>query len=72
MRHHFLLPELVSRYVRLLRYYTGVDDVPPTFRLNPPTYREEMARRLPLHTIPIADRSALPRDGRGAATVSAD
>ena len=72
VRQHFLLPELVSRYVRLLRYYTGVDAAPPAFRLNPPTYREEMARRLPRRRTPAADRSAVLRDRHDAVTVPAD
>ena len=70
VRQHFLLPELVSRYVRLLRHYTGVDDAPPAFRLNPPTYREEMARRR--RRTPAADRSAVLRDRHDAVTVPAD
>ncbi len=47
VRQNFLLPELVRRYLILLRYYTGVDRDHPTFRLNPTSYREELARLLP-------------------------
>ena len=47
VRQNFLLPELVRRYLILLRYYTGVDRDHPMFRLNPTSYREVLARLLP-------------------------
>lgn len=47
VRQNFLLPELVRRYLILLRYYTGVDRDYPTFRLNPTSYREVLASLLP-------------------------
>jgi trehalose synthase len=40
VRASFLLPELVRRYVLLIRFFTGVDHEPPPFRLNGVTYRE--------------------------------
>jgi len=40
VRQYFLLPELVSKYLILLRYYSGVDKEPPIFRLNGKAYRE--------------------------------
>ncbi len=43
VRRHFLLPELVRRYLLLLRYYSGVDRDYPAFRLNPTSYRERLA-----------------------------
>lgn len=48
VRQNFLLPELVRRYLILLRYYTGVDRDYPTFRLNPTSYREVLASLLPI------------------------
>ncbi len=42
VRQHFLLPELVRKYLLLLRYYTGVDGEPPGFRLNGYSYSEAM------------------------------
>jgi len=40
VRRNFLLPELLRRYLLLLRYYTGIDPQPPRFRLNKRSYRE--------------------------------
>ena len=48
VRQNFLLPELVRRYLILLRYYTGVDRDHPRFRLNPTSYREMLAGLLPM------------------------
>ena len=50
VRQNFLLPELVRRYLILLRYYTGVDRDHPRFRLNPTSYREMLAGLLPMPT----------------------
>ena len=47
VRQNFLLPELVRRYLTLLRYYTGIDPDYPSFRMNPISYRERLARLLP-------------------------
>ena len=47
VRQNFLLPELVRRYLTLLRYYTGIDPDYPLFRMNPISYRERLARLLP-------------------------
>jgi trehalose synthase len=40
VRKHFLLPELVRRYLILLRFYTGSNQELPEFRLNDLTYSE--------------------------------
>ncbi len=42
VRKHFLLPELIKRYLVLLRFHTGVDRELPEFRLNELTYSEVM------------------------------
>ena len=47
VRQNFLLPELLRRYLTLLRYYTGVDRDYPAFRMNPMSYRERLACLLP-------------------------
>ena len=40
VRKYFLLPELIRRYLILLRFYTNVDRRLPEFRLNDLTYSE--------------------------------
>ncbi|MBU0755574.1 MAG: glycosyltransferase, partial [Planctomycetes bacterium] len=40
VRRNFLLPELVRRYLVLLRFYTGLDRALPEFRLNGLSYSE--------------------------------
>jgi len=40
VRKYFLLPELIRRYLILLRFYTNVDRRMPEFRLNDLTYSE--------------------------------
>jgi trehalose synthase len=40
VRDNFLLPELVRRYLVLLRFYTGIDRELPAFRLNGLSYSE--------------------------------
>ncbi|NIM19368.1 MAG: glycosyltransferase [Candidatus Latescibacteria bacterium] len=40
IRKNYLLPDLVRRYLMLLRYYTGVDREPPPFRMNGKAYSE--------------------------------
>ena len=40
VREHFLLPEIVRRYLVLLRYYTGADSRIPPFRMNGLSYNE--------------------------------
>jgi trehalose synthase len=42
VRRHFLLPELVRKYLVLLRFYTGIDRKLPDFRLNDYSYSEAM------------------------------
>ena len=40
VRNHFLLPELVRRYLILLRFYTGIDAHLPPFRMDGLSYSE--------------------------------
>lgn len=40
VRRRFLIPELVRRYVTLMRFYSSVDREPPQFRLSDLTYSE--------------------------------
>ena len=40
VRTHFLMPELLRKYLLLLRFYTGVDNTVPDFRLNELSYSE--------------------------------
>jgi len=40
VRKHFLLPELVRRYLILLGFYSGSNQEVPEFRLNDLTYSE--------------------------------
>lgn len=40
VKNNFLLPELVGRYMKLLRYYINIDNAAPDFRLNDITYSE--------------------------------
>ena len=40
VREHFLLPEIIRRYLVLLRFYTGIDRTMPAFRLNGLSYSE--------------------------------
>ena len=47
VRDNFLLPELVKRYLMLLRYYGHVDKKPPAFRLGPMTYMEYLQSTRP-------------------------
>jgi len=47
VRQHFLLPELIRRYLVLLNYYTGVEQTAPAFRLNATSYREVVSTMLP-------------------------
>ncbi len=42
VRKHFLLPELVRRYLLLLQFYSGTTQEPPEFRLNDLTYSETL------------------------------
>ena len=47
VRHNFLLPELIRRYLVLLNYYAGVERTAPAFRLNTMSYREVVSTMLP-------------------------
>jgi trehalose synthase len=49
VRQNFLLPELVRRYLTLLRFYTHLDREPPAFRLNDLTYSEVITNVRPRH-----------------------
>jgi trehalose synthase len=49
VRQSFLLPELVRRYLILLRFYTHVDQQTPAFRLNGLTYSEVVHDVRPRH-----------------------
>ena len=49
VRRRFMLPELVRRYLVLLRYYAGVSQELPEFRLNGLTYSEIMHTIRPRH-----------------------
>lgn len=40
VRGNFLITNVMANYLRLIRYYTGVDESPPDFRLNSLTYSE--------------------------------
>lgn len=43
VRHNFLLPELMRRYLILMRFYTGKEKAFPEFRLDQLSYSEIMA-----------------------------
>ncbi len=49
VRQNFLLPELVRRYLTLMRFYTGQDRHAPEFRLNELTYTEVLSVVRPRH-----------------------
>lgn len=49
VREHFLLPELVRRYLILIKYYTGRSLEPPQFRLNDLSYSEVICIMRPHH-----------------------
>lgn len=42
VRRHFLLPELLRRYLVLMQFYTGMDETTPEFRLDQVSYSEIM------------------------------
>ena len=74
VRQHFLLPELVSRYLALLDYYSGVSDTLPHFRLNSVSHNEIAQALRPSHPripTPLVDGDLTRlRDIRPAATSS--
>lgn len=49
VRDNFLLPELVRRYLILIKYYTGRSVEPPQFRLNDLSYSEVICIMRPQH-----------------------
>ncbi|MFZ0391044.1 MAG: glycosyltransferase [Calditrichia bacterium] len=54
VRQHFLLPELVKKYIQLLRFYTGRTQELPEFRLNTLSYSEIVHHlRIPHPHLPV-------------------
>jgi trehalose synthase len=49
VRGRFLLPELIRRYLVLLRFHSGVNRKPPEFRLNEIAYTELINHVRPRH-----------------------
>jgi trehalose synthase len=62
VRQCFLLPELIRRYLLLLRFYTREDRETPAFRLNDLTYSEVLNIMRPGHPSLLASSSAVDRD----------
>lgn len=57
VRKHFLLPELIRKYFRLLQFYTGKSDELPAFRLNALSYSEILQHlRIPNPYLPKLSR----------------
>ncbi len=69
VRQNFLLPELVRRYLTLLRYYTGVDQTRPAFRLNGTSYREVLSGFLPTPSSPPVTTNGVGSHPTATATV---
>ncbi len=44
VRRNFLLPELMRRYLQLMRFHASLDSAPPPFRLNDVAYTEVVSR----------------------------
>ena len=74
VRQNFLLPELVSRYLTLLQYYSGVSDTLPPFRLDSVSHNEIAQALRPSHPripTPLVDGDLTRlRDIRSGATPS--
>lgn len=49
VRENFLIPELMRKYILLIRYYTGIDQEVPRFRINDTSYSENRHRTTRLH-----------------------
>lgn len=60
VRNYFLLPELIRRYFKLLRFYTKVDRRMPEFRLNDLTYKEVIDVVKAKHLYLYSQRSIRP------------
>lgn len=60
VRKYFLLPELIRRYLMMLRYYTNVDRRVPGFRLNDLTYTEVINVVRDKHLYLYSDRNLRP------------
>ena len=60
VRKYFLLPELIRRYLMMLRYYTNVDRRVPEFRLNDLTYSEVINVVRDKHLYLYSDRNLRP------------
>ncbi len=68
VREHFLLPELVSRYLVLLQYFTGVRKELPEFRIDSLAYSDITHAVRPLHPkVPVPP--ALNGNGHGRISV---
>ena len=48
VRTHFLIPELVRRYMILMQYYSGINSEAPGFRLNDLSYSEVLSLMRPV------------------------
>jgi trehalose synthase len=48
VRTHFLIPELVRRYMTLMQYYSGLNSEAPDFRLNDLSYSEVLSLMRPV------------------------
>jgi trehalose synthase len=48
VRTHFLIPELVRRYMILMQYYSGLNSEAPDFRLNDLSYSEVLSLMRPV------------------------
>ena len=60
VRKYFLLPELIRRYLIILRYYTNVDRRMPDFRLNDLTYSEVISVVRDKHLYLYSQRNLRP------------
>ena len=48
VRTHFLIPELVRRYMTLMQYYSGLNSEAPEFRMNDLSYSEVLSMMRPV------------------------
>lgn len=65
VRKYFLLPELIRRYFKLLRFYTNVDRRMPEFRLNDLTYKEVIDVVKAKHLYLYSQRNLRPNGNLG-------
>jgi len=59
VRRNFLLPELVKKYMKLLRFYSEVDHDVPEFRMNNLSYSEVMCHARRKHPYMQLDASSM-------------